>query len=462
MPGLVERLAVWTWGLLGLSALLLTLALSLRSPVVSDDTVAVVQTAARALAHLRNGQLLHWGGHYPLLQALPAAALLAAGLSSKNVILGLVALNVLSLAAMVWIAWRALAGQNRAGAILLVAVLLSGPLVWYAHSSFGEPLAATFTLAAVVAAWKGRRQLAMFAFFVLAGVSKDTSVPFLLLLTLGASIGGAHWADAPFRRRRLAALVLSAAAALLVTAAYNYVRYGSVLYVPNLAPRLFVPWLQTQLSFFAAVWLSPNGGVLPFWPSFAVLLLLSAVAVVRTARSLAGWPARLRCLAPAAGVAATLMGMTLVLSKWIAPLGWVAWGPRLMLPWLPASGYLLITAYSAELQRLLAWLSRSATLFFLFVTALAAASIPQYVAMVHPTLWLQFLSLDATCPVPATEDKGIGYYYYCLDHMMWTKGSMLAAAYSPGADPLPLALGCACAAGLVWLLYRLRSASLAP
>jgi hypothetical protein len=133
-----------------------------------------------------------------------------------------------------------------------------------------------------------------------------------------------------------------------------------------------------------------------------------------------------------------------------------------MLPWLPASGYLLITAYSAELQRLLAWLSRSATLFFLFVTALAAASIPQYVAMVHPTLWLQFLSLDATCPVPATEDKGIGYYYYCLDHMMWTKGSMLAAAYSPGADPLPLALGCACAAGLVWLLYRLRSASLAP
>ena len=59
---------------------------------------------------------------------------------------------------------------------------------------------------------------------------------------------------------------------------------------------------------YAAVWVAPNGGLLPFWPSFAVLLLLSAMAVVRTVRPLPAWPGRLLWLAPAAGVAATLLG----------------------------------------------------------------------------------------------------------------------------------------------------------
>jgi hypothetical protein len=461
-PGLLERLALGTWGLLGAIAGVLALAQSLRSPVVSTDTVQVVQTAAGALTHLRNGQLLNWGGSYPLLQALPASALLAAGLSSQNVIMGLVALNVLSLAVMLWVAWSGLAGLTRAGAILLVAVLLSGPFVWYAHSSFGEPLAAAVTLAAVVAAWKDRRQPALVSSFVLAAISKDTSVPFLFLLTLAASTGSPNWADVRFRRRRLAALVVAVAAGLLVTAAYNYARYGSVLYLPNLAPRLFVPSLQTQASFFASVWLSPNGGVLLFWPSFAVLLLLATLATARTARASRDWRQGLRSLAPAAGVVGTLLGMTLVLSKWVAPMGWTAWGPRLMLPWLPACAYLLITAYSRELEGLLARLGRLGPVYLLLAILLAAASVPQYVAMVHPTLWLQFLTPDALCPVAPIIENGAGQYYRCINHMLWTKGSMLAAAYLPGAAPMALLLGCACAAGLVWLLQRVRAAAVAP
>jgi hypothetical protein len=455
------RLFLWVSGGLALVIGMLTVAQSLRVPFVSFDTTVLIQAVDSALTHLRKGQVQNWGGNYPLLQAIPIFALRAAGVSSSNVILALVALNVLSVAALTLISWRSLLRQSRPGAILVVAVLLSGPLLWYAHSSFGEPLAATVTLAAVIASWHHRRHLAAAWFLFLAGLSKDFAVPFLLLLTIAASVGSAHWTERSFRLPRVTALLIAGAVSLLVTSAYNYARFGSLLDVPYLASHLYVPWLTTQLSFFAAVWLAPNGGILPFWPSFGVLLMLAMVGVGRAWRAEPEWRESLRSLAPAAAVAATLLGTTWVLSKWMAPLGWVAWGPRLSLPWLPASAFLLVAAYSGEFERLLARLSRPFWGFGIATVVLAIASLPQYVALVRPNLWHIVFETDWDCPVIAIIENGAPYYYHCTNHMLWTKGSMLVTAYSPGADPVPFLLACGCAAGLVWLIYRLRSASLA-
>jgi hypothetical protein len=58
---------------------------------VSWDTLVVMGTADTVLAHLRHGQLLHWGGAYPLLQAIPTFVLRAAGQSraaTLNVLIG--------------------------------------------------------------------------------------------------------------------------------------------------------------------------------------------------------------------------------------------------------------------------------------------------------------------------------------------------------------------------------------
>jgi hypothetical protein len=137
----------------------------------------------------------------------------------------------------------------------------------------------------------------------------------------------------------------------------------------------------------------------------------------------------------------------------------VAWGPRLILPWVPACAYLLVAAYAGDLEGLLARLTRSPVLFLLLAVALAAASVPQYVAMVHPKVWLLVFATDVQCPTVPTVNLG-GYYYRCTEHQMWSKPSMLAAAYAPGADPTPLLIGCACAAALIWLLHRMRAAAL--
>src|SRR5258708_452961 len=120
------------------AVLLATIADSLRSQFISWDTLKVVATADSALAHLRHGQWTGWGGGYPLLQAIPAFVLRGGGLSIPAAISGLVALNVVAFTASSWMSWRYLRRQSKPTAILLLAVLLSGMMLWYLHSSFGE------------------------------------------------------------------------------------------------------------------------------------------------------------------------------------------------------------------------------------------------------------------------------------------------------------------------------------
>jgi len=442
--------------LVGLAAV----AQSMSHVVVSLDTTQLVAYADSTLAHLRHGQWQHWGGAYPLLQAIPALALRSQGLRSDYVIDSLIGLNVLSFATMVWVSWRGLVRRSAAGAILLVTVLLSGTLLWYLHASFGEPLAAVVTLAAAVASWHGRRHLAAAMFLFLAGLSKDTAVPFLFVLCVAVSIGAERWTDPAWRWCRLASLLVAASLSLLVTGAYNYARFGSVLALPYLKPVFFVQSPGTEVSFFGAVWLSPNGGLLPFWPSFGVLLILGAIATVRATWSSPSLVAGIRRAAPAVGVVAVLLGVSVELANWWSPLGWVAWGSRLMLPWVPAAAYVLVVAYHEEIERLLRWIVGVPVGFWLAGIALAAASTPQYVAMVRPTLfWEVFIVPDAICPKVPYPGTGAAntYYYTCVNHMLWTKQSMLISAFQAGPNLFFLVIGCACAAGLLWLLQRLRA-----
>src|SRR5207249_4558560 len=94
-----------------------------------------------------------------------------------------------------------------------LAVLLSGPLLWYATSSFGEMLAALVTTALVAACLRRAGAALVGLLLVLAGLSKDTALPFLLLLGLGSSLLNPGWAERGFRRRLVAAGLVGLGAA---------------------------------------------------------------------------------------------------------------------------------------------------------------------------------------------------------------------------------------------------------
>jgi hypothetical protein len=438
-----------------------SVAAGLRNTFLGGDSYFTVVGADWILEHVRRGQWTGWKGLYPLLQTIPALVLRAAGASPDGIVWGFVVINVLSFFGLLRLAWHSRRTTSTALAVFLVAAMFSGPLVWYTHTSFAEPLGAFLILAFVVACRERTGSLAVAALLVVASFYKDTAFPFLPVLGVAASMRSPRWVQSQFVRRRLSALVIATAITAAASAAFNYVRFGSVLNTSYLNPITLVPSLRTQASWFLAIWFSPNGGVVLFWPSITLLLLLGAVAAMRAAQAADRGRVRVLALAPAGLVALVLLGVTAGLSKWWSPLGWAAWGPRLLLPWLPACAYVMLAAYPAQVGSLLATLTRPAWRFAVFSVLLAAASFPQFAVVFSKTIWVQVFAPDAACPQVPLVDKNPDYYYRCAEHMLWTKGSMLGLAYSGAADGLSLLLSLGCASVLIWLISEARPKSVA-
>ncbi len=104
-----------------------------------------------------------------------------------------------------------------------------------------------------------------------------------------------------------------------------------------------------RLALSVALWLAPNGGVGWFWP-LAAAVVIGLVVIAGTAAR--GGAERRRRSLPAVGLVVALLLTTGTLASWFAPFGWVAWGPRLMVPVLPAVlGLLTVVLYHSEVEQ---------------------------------------------------------------------------------------------------------------
>jgi hypothetical protein len=290
------------------------------------------------------------------------------------------------------------------------------------------------------------------------GIAKDTSLPFALLLSLGSAWVGAK-PEAPWHRRlRLVTLGLGGVLAGAIAAGWDYLQFGIIYNQSNLDPRYFVPTLQIQVRFFLGIWLSPNGGVLLFWPTLALLLLLAVVAAGVEIRGAPTWRRRLTRAVPLATTVLVLGGVTLGLSKWIAPMGWFAWGSRLILPWLPATAYLLAWSYAEHIGIMVTTLRRQPAAILVPV-ALAVATLPQYLVLFRGSLGDAVFRGDAICPTyPPLDDRA--FFYQCTVHQLWSKHSVLLDAFQPGADTLAFTLAAVCCLAWVWFtVTRLQAAA---
>ncbi|MDP9325310.1 MAG: hypothetical protein M3O87_02070, partial [Candidatus Dormibacteraeota bacterium] len=327
-------------------ALLPAVAVYASTQYVSGDTGVLVQHVRAVVADIGRGQWIDWSGHFALLQHLPAGVLVALQLPDEGVFRGLVVLNLLVLVAITVMAYRRLRRRSEVVAILFTSVLLSGPLLWYGHASFSELLAIALTLAMVILLLDGARPVWVALTMVGASIAKDTSLPFVLLLALGTAFYASR-AEVPwYQRLRLPTIVAGAVLSAIAVGGFNYLQFRSLTSASNLDPKYIVPTLGIQARFFLAIWFSPNGGVVPFWPTFAGFMVMAVAAALAQVRRTAGWRRRAVALVPLGTAALVLGGVSIGLSKWVAPLGWIAWGPRLLLPWLPAAAYLVGAAYA--------------------------------------------------------------------------------------------------------------------
>src|ERR1044071_808859 len=154
--------------------------------------------------------------------------------------------------------------------------MITSPLLWYSHSTFAEMTAAFLILAFTCACLSRAPWWMTAALFVLSAWTKEIGFPFLLV------IGALCLFDMPAtkRKKQMLALGFGTAIAIISSAAFNYFRYGTFVNA-SYASRLFiVPTFKLQLSFFLGIWLSPNGGLLLFWPSFGIVYFGLVAAVL--------------------------------------------------------------------------------------------------------------------------------------------------------------------------------------
>jgi hypothetical protein len=250
--------------------------------------------------------------------------------------------------------------------------------------------------------------------------------PLFLVLTLAAVAGPQLVARAP--RARLHALIACGAilAGVAANAAFNLFRYGSPRNTFLLSPGLRVPSASRWLEQFAGLWISPSGGLVVFWP-WVVLLLAAGLAI--GFRHLRRAPLGEGKWIPAAAIAVALLGLTGGLATWFQAFGWWAWGPRLMLPWLPAWVFALLLHYGPALERGMKPLVATPVRTAVLIAVLIAAVSPHVAIVFDPRGVDRHFAPDATCPgVPPTYD--VAGYWGCMHHYMWTKTPMILRPFS--------------------------------
>jgi hypothetical protein len=308
-------------------------------------------------------------GPFALLQYLSVALPAWLGVSDRIGVALLSGLNALCLVGVGGLGWWLLRDRPTARRLWPVLVVAS-PLLYYGASSFGEAQLVFLLCLMVVAAVGGRGWLPLAVTVFAVSLTKETMAPYAWAVAALAVLVAHPVAQ---RRRRLLGAGAGAVAAVVVNAGFNWFRYESFTNVEyNSFSQL--PGYDSTLrpvKNFVAILFAPVNGLITTWPAVLLLLLLLVVGVVR--RGGLGGPGdglggpgdgearttpRLQSFwnsgrfVPLA-LLAVLFGYWVPLSWWYAPLGWVAWGPRLALPLvLPAA---LVALFALPEARWRSW-----------------------------------------------------------------------------------------------------------
>jgi hypothetical protein len=349
---------------------------------------------------------------YPLLQYGPSAVLVAVGLDDAHVVKGLARLSSVAFVACLALAMWCLRGHPGRAA-LAVAAIIGSSATYQATAGFGEMLAASAVLAAAVAAWSQRPALTV-ATVALACCGKETLAPFVLVLCL---VAARREGDGLLpARRQLVSISLGVGLGVALSAAFNLFRFGTVRNVMYLDPLLHTPGIERKLEWWAAVWVSPAAGVAFFWPLATALLAAVAIMAIRRAGRRAPW----RSWLPPLAVVVVVVAFSAGLALWLTPFGWIAYGPRLAVPILPAAVVVALLTAGDAVVAVLRRVGHSPLVTAGLVVAAVLIAWPQFAApWRHERVVGEILEPDATCPVAPIVQEDQAGYYRCTSNQTW-------------------------------------------
>ncbi len=389
------------------------------TPLAVGDTGALV-AGARAFGTCWSDGSLGWcpqASIFAPLQYLPTLTLINFHLNDPQVLQGLVMINLAAFVGTVALAWYLFADVSRSLASLAVVFVLSGPLLWYAGTSFAESLA-TFLMVALAVALVRRAHWAVILLLTFAAcITKDVAAPFVVVLVVVGLLAGPGRPSLRDARGRMIAAAAGLAAGVGFVAASNLARWTTLTNQGYANPEYRVPGLGLRAELSVALWWSPAGGVVPFWPLAAVLVVVVALVAVVHLRT----PGSMARAWPHLALVGSLIVLTVGLGGWYAPFGWIAWGPRLMLPVLTATLLLGISVCRDDIQR---WFGRPRARRVVVAgigAVVITCAVPHVAASLDSSAYLgsrdepKNVCVDGQSIVTVDADS----YFRCLEWVVW-------------------------------------------
>lgn len=410
-----------------LSALLTTLVAwpALNAfPINGGDALWVSQSARALVGCARNGE---WSGcpgtyQFGLIQHAPAFFLAWRGLGDEAIVFVLTLLNLI---AFVWVVVRGVKfflKRDLTPWPFLLLVLV-GPLFVYSVYSFSEMLVTVTLLALVMFMLDKRAHIPVALLSFLAASSREAGITLVLpiVFVLVVILGGS-------KREMLRRGIAPAVGAILGLASvllFNLWKFGTMSNPHYADPIRRVPGIGLKAKNFLAVWISPSGGVLPVWVVAAVVSIgLPVLFLVRhRSRRSTGAITLLLML--------VLVTQTALLSSWYAPFGWVAWGPRLIMPTVAVVAFLNLVLFAPEIQSMVEFLKIRVLSTVVMVMIVAYTSMSNLGFLLDRNSVLNWFTppgplLLPGCVAPANIEVDRQNYFDCaLDFTPWQLGRTL-------------------------------------
>lgn len=365
-------------------------------------------------------------GPYPLLQYLPDLAAYGAGASRTDRAQLLALLSGFAVGVIVAVFWLVL---RRIGPFAwrwaLLVCVVAGPVLAYGSSTWGEMLASALLALLVAATILPAHPVLVGLATLGAALTKETAYPFVVAVGLTGLLLARQRSGSGVRRHAAwggAGLAVGLVAASL----FNVIRFGSIANTNYLQPEFRTPTVGRAFEFGAGLFVAPNGGILVFWP--LATLVMSALLLVPIGR-VAARRLLVRDAWVAFALVAVIVGLVAGLATWWAPFGWIAWGPRLSLPWVMPLLLLGTVAYGRLLTPFAARLLQPRWRAVGIAAVTFVVTLPHVGYLWRPEQTLEFFTVS-TGSCPATGSITSESYYDCVREEMWTRHPIVLDALS--------------------------------
>ena len=307
-------------------------------------------------------------------------------------------------------------------------------------------LSASLVVACVVACLDRRAPALIGVLALIAGLGKET-LP-LFVVALGLVVGRDEDDDWLPPLRVAGPLVVGSLMAIVAGGAFNLFRFGTWRNRTYLQPAYHLGPVRTARNVWNLL-VAPGGGLAWFWTSLFLLVLgLAVVGVAHLSR-----PSR-RMVGPLV-VLGTFAALVVGLASWWSPFGWVAWGPRLTVPVLPALAVAAAYAGRRASSRVVRAVLRRAWVFAGIVVIVLVSAWPQAGAPWQGERLPRLIQVhDATCP-----DNGVrfsSHYFDCVDHLAWRHQHNQLVEASSGGGRAALVSQLVLLAAVVLLMVEAR------